>query len=145
MASNNTNPAAGDRGARKIISDKWSSTNSPIAEAVQVTDSRTTYERATAGFDPEFRDALVAAITDVIAKASIVTDQPIMALRTGETTDALIISLISTLALTPSMDSPTALRKFADELAKRVRRSVARARAEGIGDRLHGSRPEGTA
>jgi hypothetical protein len=110
-----------------------------------MTDSRTTYERATAGFDPEFRDALVAEITDVIAKASIVTDQPIMALRTGETADALIISLISTLALTPAMDSPTALRKFADELAKRVRRSVARARAEGIGDRLHGSRPEGNA
>ena len=144
MAPNNANPAAGDRGVQKIISNKWSSTNSQIAEATQV-DSRATYERATAGFDPEFRDALVAEITDVIARASIVTDQPIMALRTGETTDALIISLISTLALTPSMDSPTVLRKFADELSKRVRRSVARARAEGIGDRLHGSRPEGNA
>jgi hypothetical protein len=110
-----------------------------------MTDTRTTYERATAGFDPEFSDALVAEITDVIAKASIVTDQPIMALRTGETAEALIIALISTLALTPSMDSPTALRKFVDALAKRIRRSVARARAEGIGDRLHGSRREGNA
>ena len=81
----------------------------------------------------------------MIARASVTTDRPVMALRTGETADALIISLISTLALTPSMDSPTALRKFVDELAKRVRRGVARARAEGIGDRLHGSRPEGNA
>jgi hypothetical protein len=110
-----------------------------------MTDTRTTYARATACFDPEFRDALVAEITDVIAKASIVTDQPIMALRTSETVEALIISLIATLALTPTMDSPTALRHFADELAKRVRRNVATARAEGIGDRLHGSRREGNA
>jgi hypothetical protein len=110
-----------------------------------MTDIRTNYARATAGFDEKFRDDLVVEISDVIARASIVTDQPIMALRTGETADALIISLISTLALTPAMDSPTALRKFADELAKRIRRSVARARAEGVGDRLHGAQREGHA
>jgi N6-adenosine-specific RNA methylase IME4/ParB-like chromosome segregation protein Spo0J len=53
-----------------------------------MTDIRTSYERATAGFDPEFRDALVAEITDVIAKASIVSDANVMAIRTGETADA---------------------------------------------------------
>jgi hypothetical protein len=110
-----------------------------------MTDTRTTYDRAVAGFDEEFKDALVAEITSVIARASIVTDQRTMAIRTGETAEALIITLISMLALTPSMDSPTALRKFADELAKRVRRSVARARAAGIGDRIHGARWEGNA
>ena len=110
-----------------------------------MTDIRTNYARAVAGFDEKFRDDLVAEFADVIARASVTTDQPIMALRTGETADAPIISLIATLALTPTMDSRTALRHFADELAKRVRRNVAKARAEGIGDRLHGSRPEGTA
>jgi hypothetical protein len=36
MASNNTNPAAGDRGAQIISGSKWSSDNSRIAEAAQL-------------------------------------------------------------------------------------------------------------
>jgi hypothetical protein len=117
----------------------------PKAQQQDTPGVRTTYERAARGFDEQFKDALVAEITDAIAKASLVTDANIMALRTGETIEALIVCLISMAALSPHFDTPSHLREFAEKLARRVRRSVARARAEGIGDRLHGSRREGRA
>jgi hypothetical protein len=93
-------------------------------------DPRTTYARATAGFDPEFRDALIKKISIAIAEASLVTDAPISAMRTGETIEALTICLIATASMSPTFDTPSALRKFLHDLAKRIRRSVAQNRAD---------------
>jgi hypothetical protein len=97
-----------------------------------MTAPRTSYERAVRGFDSEFKDALVAEITAAIGLASIVKDAPVMAIRTGETIEALIECLIATASLSPHFDTPSHLREFTDELAKRFRRSVApRARQPG--------------
>jgi len=59
-----------------------------------------------------------------IAEASMVTDAPIMAIRTGETDAALVTSLASVLALTPDARSPTALRHAVDPIAKSLRRKA---------------------
>jgi hypothetical protein len=104
----------------------------------------TDYATAVAGYDPEFRDTLAREITDVIARASLVTDANVMAIRIGETCDALALVLVSMMALSPQFDVPSRLREAANELSKKVRRDVARARAEGVGDIL-GARKGGTA
>jgi hypothetical protein len=69
-----------------------------------------------------------------------------MALRTGETVEALIVCLISFAAMSPHFDTPSHLREFAETLAKRFRRDVAKARAEGFcSDFNHGARKGGNA
>jgi hypothetical protein len=89
-----------------------------------------TYARAAAGYDVEFRRSLTEAICKAIAEASLVTDASILCLRTGETRDALVDVLITTMALTPHYDVPSHLREFAEALAKKIRRDVARLRAD---------------
>jgi hypothetical protein len=106
--------------------------------------TRTPYARAVHGYDPEFRHILTEQIITAIARASALQDAPIVAIRTSETLDALSDALITMLALVPDMDVPSKLREAAENLARRVRREVARARAEGLGDRL-GVRHEGHA
>jgi hypothetical protein len=108
---------------------------------------RTTYEQAARGFDEAFKDALVKEITAAIANASLVTDAPIMAFRTGETTEALIVCLISTMAMSPTFDTPSHLREFSEKLAKRLRRSVANARANPppVAERMFGFRNDSNA
>jgi len=96
---------------------------------------RTTYARATASYD-DFRHHLIEEIFNAIGKASMVTDANLMVLRTGETLEALTTVLIATALLTPYFDTPSHLREFAETLAKRIRREVAKARAEGR-RRLH--------
>jgi hypothetical protein len=44
------------------------------------------------------------------------------------------------LAMVPRMDDASELRKAADSLARKIRRQVARARAEGAADVLGGAR-----
>jgi hypothetical protein len=106
---------------------------------------RTTWARATREYDDEFRRALVAEIITAIAKASMVTDANIMAIRTGETLEALI-SMISFAAMSPHFDTPSHLREFAEGLAKRVRREVAKARAGGFcEDFIFGAQKGGSA
>ena len=97
---------------------------------------RTTYERATREYDEEFKRALVSEILTAICKASMVTDPElrVMALRTGETVEALTTLLISFAAMSPHFDTPSHLREFAENTAKRIRREVSRARAEGFGE-----------
>ena len=51
---------------------------------------RTTIRRAVEGYDEEFRDVLLEKIMIAIGKVSIATDAPVMAIRTGETVDALV-------------------------------------------------------
>jgi hypothetical protein len=94
---------------------------------------RTTYERASRSYDQDFTRALVSAIVRAVCEASIVTDPDvrIMALRTGETCEALLTCLISFAAMSPHFDVPSHVREHAEMLAKRFRRDVARARAEG--------------
>src|SRR5262249_10126901 len=87
-------------------------------------------------YDKQFERALAAAILEAIAAASVVTDPGcrIMAIRTGETLEALTTVLCSFAAMSPFFDTPSHLREFAETLAKRVRRDVSRARAEGLYD-----------
>src|SRR5262245_60814299 len=90
----------------------------------------TTYARAVAGYDDAFERALADVITTAIAKTSVVTDAPVMALRTGETIAALTSALASVLAPTLAARSPTALRRAVDDIAKRLRRQAAAAAAD---------------
>jgi hypothetical protein len=109
---------------------------------------RTSYERATRAYDEAFKQSLIAEIVNAIARASMVTDPElrIMAIRTGETCEALLSCLISFAAMSPHFDVPSHLREFAETTAKRIRRDVARARAEGVGqDFIFGARKGGNA
>jgi hypothetical protein len=78
---------------------------------------RTTYARATASYDDDFRRRLIEEIITAIAKASLVADDT---------------CLITTASLAPHFDTPSHLREFAEDTAKRIRREVAKARAEGF-------------
>jgi hypothetical protein len=94
-----------------------------------MSDRRTSFARAAAGYDDEFRKRLADAIAIAIAETSLVTDANVIAIRTGETADALIDCLITVLSLSPHYDVPSHLREFAEYLAKKIRRDVARYRA----------------
>jgi len=111
------------------------------------TEFRTTFERASREYDEEFKRALVAEITSAICKASMVTDSDlrVIALRVGETCEALTTLLISFAAMSPHFDVPSHLREFAENTAKRIRRDVAKARAEGVWDHHFGARKGGSA
>jgi hypothetical protein len=107
---------------------------------------RTTYARATASYDDDFRRRLIEEIITAIAKASLVTDANVMAIRTGEMIEALTSCLIATASLTPHFGTPSHLCEFAEDTAKRIRRDVAKARAEGFcADFIFGARKGGTA
>jgi hypothetical protein len=110
-------------------------------------EPRTTYERAAAGYDPAFRKTLADAILVAIGEASVVTDANLMVLRTGETRDALVDVLITIMGMTPFYDVPSHLREFAEHLAKKIRRDVARLRAEPCSEaeRMFGFRDGGRA
>jgi hypothetical protein len=84
--------------------------------------SARTYTRAKAGYDDAHELELAHTIMGAIAKASVVSDCSAMVLRTGEMANALLRVLAVTLALSPAVRSPTALRTTVDELAKRLRR-----------------------
>jgi hypothetical protein len=100
-------------------------------------ESQDRLARAVAGYDPAFRRALADAILAAIAEASLIEGDPaVMVVRTTETLDALADVLVSVLVLVPAMDVPAVLARTAEALAARVRREVARGRAEGIADIL---------
>ena len=112
---------------------------------------RTTYARATAGYDEEFELALQSAISLAILKASVCTDVNALMVRTGETAEALITMLACVLALSPAATrTPKAIRETVDDLGRRLRRKVAAAeRSPDVMDFLarafHGGRTEGNA
>jgi hypothetical protein len=86
------------------------------------------YARAVAGYDADFEQELLEAITTAIGEASRVTDASAMVIRTAETASALITALASVLAMSPAaLRSPTAIRRTIDELGKRLRRPIAAA------------------
>ena len=96
---------------------------------VGVTKGRTSaYERATREYDPEFERAITTAVSEAIAQVSLVTDTNAMVLRTGEIIAALTAVLASTIALSPAITrSPTQIRKFLAENAKRLQRQTMQA------------------
>ena len=113
---------------------------------MSTTQTRTTYDRATREYDEEFKRGLIAEIITAIAKTSMVTAANVMALRVGETVEALTTVMISFLAMSPTFDTPSHLREFAENTAKRIRHEVARARAEGYcEDFVFGARRGGNA
>jgi hypothetical protein len=107
---------------------------------------RTTWARATCEYDEDFKRDLIAEIVNAITKASLCTDANVMAIRTGETLEALTSCMIAFAAMSPHFDVPSHLREFAENTAKRIRREVAKARAEGFGeDFIFGARGGGNA
>jgi hypothetical protein len=109
----------------------------------------TDYARATREYDEDFKRELIAEIVTAIAEASICTDNTtprIMALRIGETLEALTLCMISFAAMSRHFDTPSNLREFAETLAKRFRREVGKARAKGFcSDFVFGAREGGNA
>jgi hypothetical protein len=110
------------------------------AQAEPENNSRTTLERACSGYDVAFERALADAITRAIANASLTTDQAVLAIRTGESIAALATVIAMMLSLVPGADVPSKLREMVDQLARRIRRDAAKARAEGLGDFLGAAR-----
>jgi hypothetical protein len=106
---------------------------------------RTTFERACAGFDAAFANSLADDIVRTIATASTVTDANVLAVRTGETADALVTCLALILALCPDHDVPSRLRKRIEQISKKLRRDVAKARAADIAAHILGAAHEGRA
>ena len=93
-----------------------------------VTKGRTTFARATREYDPEFERTIAAAVSTAIAQVSLVTDANAMVLRTGEIIAALTTVLASTIALSPAITrSPTQVREFLAENAKRLQRQTMQA------------------
>jgi len=90
------------------------------------------YKHALAGYDEAFRQRLAETILNAIATNSIVDDAPVMCVRTRETLDALADILVAIMSMVPRYDTASELRKATEALAKRVRREVAQARAEGV-------------
>ena len=106
---------------------------------------RTTFERACAGYDEQFASSLIEEILHTIARASVLSDANVLAVRTGETAAALVACLTTVLALCPDYDVPSRLRERVDEIAKKLRRDVAKARAAGLADTILGATREGHA
>jgi hypothetical protein len=79
-------------------------------------------------------------------RTSTVTDANVMAIRTGETIEALVRVLIATASLAPYFDVPSHVRELAEDTAKRIRREVPKYRAEGFGEEfVFGARNGGRA
>ena len=93
-----------------------------------MSDRRTSYGRAVAGYDDDFERQLVEVITTAVVEASMAADVNAIMLRTGETTSALLTVLAGMIAMSPAATrSPTQVRKTVDELHKRLRRRLAAA------------------
>jgi hypothetical protein len=104
-----------------------------------------TYAHAVKGYDDAFERILADAIITAIAEKSRVDDVNAIILRTGEMIGALTNVLATTLALTPAMSVPSNLRKMTEDIAKRIRKDAAEARARGVGDILGASQFTGSA
>jgi hypothetical protein len=103
----------------------------PAAGGAAMTEQprRTSFAQALADYDEKFATALADAILQTIAKESMVTDAAVLALRTSETAAALVACLATVLALNPNYDVPSRLREAVDQIAKKLRRDVAKIRA----------------
>src|SRR5262245_16542662 len=89
-----------------------------------------TYERAVAGYDEEHRDRLAAAIINAIAQASLLNDAKVMALRTGEMTDAVLSVPAWVIAMRCDLQSPAKVREAAEQVRKTLIRDVPQFRGD---------------
>lgn len=88
------------------------------------------FERAITAYDDAHERALVESVTRAIVDASLISESPLLVLRTGELTSALLIVLAAAIALSPeAARSSAAIRKTTDELRRRLKKCVAVARA----------------
>jgi hypothetical protein len=89
------------------------------------------FQHALAGYDEQFERKLVDAITEAIASTSMLTDadvHPVIALRLGETANALTTVLAAALALSPvATRSPKAIRQLADGFRRKLTARVRQA------------------
>jgi hypothetical protein len=86
------------------------------------------FERAQAGYDDDHERALVDAIIEAIAEASLISEPPAVCLRTGEIANALTRVLALILAMSPSaVRSPAAISKLTEEVHRRLTRGAANA------------------
>jgi len=91
---------------------------------------RTTYNIASREYDPTFERTVTAELIETITRISIVTDAPVMVLRTAETASALLSVLALILAMSlHDARSPAAIQRTTDDLARRLRRRAADAEA----------------
>ena len=98
---------------------------------------RASWARANqASFDAEFKKALIAEIITAIMNASRVTDAPAVTIRAHEVIEALTVCLTAVAAMNPCFDSRDTLHEFTQGLARRVKREVAGARAQGRFDKI---------
>jgi hypothetical protein len=89
---------------------------------------RTTFEQARNPTDDSFAKALSGEIMRVIADASEVTDHhKLIALRVGETTEALVICLAAMLSCSERLRVPSKLREMTEAIEKRLRHEVRQA------------------
>jgi hypothetical protein len=87
------------------------------------------FERAeAAGYDETHECALVDAIIEAIAEASLISEPPAVCLRTGEIANALTRVLALILAMSPSAArSPAAITKLTQEVHRRLTKGAANA------------------
>ncbi len=106
--------------------------------------STTAFERALRGYDGDFQRRLADVLFRALVEASTIETTPgappVVCLRTGESIDATVDVLITMMSTVAAYDNPATLRKHCEAFAKKVRREVGRARAEGIADILGGAK-----
>jgi hypothetical protein len=86
------------------------------------------FERTEAGYDETHECALVDAIIEAIADASLISEPPAVFLRTGEIANALTRVLALILAMSPSSSrSPEAISKLTEEVHRRLTKGAANA------------------
>jgi hypothetical protein len=89
------------------------------------------FARAQAGYDDKHEKAPVEAVIRAVVEVSLISEPPVLVLRTGELTSTLVSVLAASLALSPSAArSPAAIRKVTDTLRRRLLKRVAAARAD---------------
>jgi hypothetical protein len=96
--------------------------------------SRRDLDRAIAGYDEAFERKLVAEIMEAIASASMLSDgdgHRVLALRLGETANALTTILAGTLALSPaSTRSRAAIKQVGDSVRRKLLARVRQAESD---------------
>jgi hypothetical protein len=95
--------------------------------------------RAYSGYEDAHRARLVQVISGAIAEASILTDVNVLAIRTGETADALVTVLAGVLALVPRLNTPQQQRLACEAIAKSLRQQLADARNDPVAQQMRES------
>ena len=98
-----------------------------------MSDRRTTFARAAAGYDEAFERQLVEVITKAIFEESVASDIEIVALRPAETCEALLVVLSAMLAMSPpTVRTPAAIRKTTNDMRRKLT-SIVREAEQNVG------------